>query len=563
MRGAAFPGVLRRPAVQLFLTLAAGFLVFGRPVGAEELSPPIVIAGRPPLANTLPSVPQEFEDLAPLLHRLVGVIQSLADTQAELKQLRTEVDELTTKLAAVDSELTLVDRERQQLSSQLSAQERQREQRLAALRKDLEDKLSAEFAAGRQQITQEAQHDFEQNVQSFETRQAALIGKTLDHEVALEERELDQLSEEINLQTQELLDRLAKLEANPELAKSLERSTSQVLEKRRAELNARRAKLVGERDAILARERNDFTQTLSAQRNADLQRRLTFKEAGLRSAMADLLHKSEREESGKLSRIQQALEQAEQRHNKVVQQQALLRARTEEMERQLAAKIKNRESFGAQRHTAAAQFEQALQKTGPDTIHPDALAWLGRSIRYLPPVAAAELVPMQQRLVAAAEQEERLREQRRIVRERQQALQLSREMAEQHRKIEERQQREQQVRSRSAEDLLAKADRFAAKGQFDQALELLAQAQAINPPQLDRIALMREQLIATKTQREREQQTAELDGMFRRAKTAFDAGRYEESVALFEQVIAHEAALGQPSSVSATAATAMRGAVLQ
>jgi tetratricopeptide (TPR) repeat protein len=170
---------------------------------------------------------------------------------------------------------------------------------------------------------------------------------------------------------------------------------------------------------------------------------------------------------------------------------------------------------------------------------------------------------MQQRLVAAAEQEERQREQRRIVRERQQALQLSREMAEQHRKIEERQQREQQVRSRNAEDLLAKADRFAAKGQFDQALELLAQAQAINPPQLDRIALMREQLIATKTQREREQQTAELDGMFRRAKTAFDAGRYEESVALFEQVIAHEAALGRPSSVSATAATAMRGAVLQ
>lgn len=532
-------------------------------MGAAELSPSVVVAERPTPANARPSVPQEFENLASLLHHLVGVIQSLVDTQAELKQLRTEVDELTTKLAAVDSELALVDKDRQQLSSPLSAQERQREQRLAALYKELEDKLSAEFAAGRHQITQETQRDFEHNVQSFETRQAALIGKTLDHEVALEERELEQLSEEINVQTQELLDRLAKLEANPELAKSLERSTSQVLGKRRAELNARRAKLVGERNAILARERDDFTQKLSAQRNADLQRRLTFKEAGLRSAMADLLHKSEQEENGKLSRIRQALEQAEQRHNKVVQQQALLRARTEEMERQLAAKIKSRESLGAQRQSAAAQFEQALQKTGPDTIHPDALAWLGRSIRYLPPAVAAELVPMQQRLVAAAEQEERLREQRRIVRERQQALQLSREMAEQHRKIEERQQREQQVRSRNAEDLLAKADRLAANGQFDQALELVAQAQAINPPQLDRIALVREQLIATKTQREHEQQAAELDGLFRRAKTAFDAGRYEESVALFEQVIAHEAALGQPSSVSATAAAAMRGAVLQ
>ena len=220
----------------------------------------------------------------------------------------------------------------------------------------------------------------------------------------------------------------------------------------------------------------------------------------------------------------------------------------------------SRESLEAERRSALDALEQALLKTGPDTVHPDALAWLGRTIRYLPVPVAAEIIPLQQRLAVAAEQEERLREQRRIVRERTQALQLSREMEQQHRKVQERQQREQQVRSRNAEELLAKADRLAAKGDFDQALELVAQAQALSPPQLEQIAMIREQLLATKAQRERETQAAELDGLFRRAKTAFDAGRYEEAVALFEQVIAQEASTGQSASIRQMAETAARSA---
>ena len=532
--------------------------------GAEELQPALPV-GQSASSSTpaLPTIPPEFDEVAPFLNRVVGVVQSLIDTQAELKQLRAEDDELKTKLSTIDSELKLAEQEHQQLAAQVTALERAQEAQRLSLRKELETKLSAELAATRQQITQETQRDFDRDLQAFEARQEELVGKTLDHELAHKERELEQLSEEIGVQTQELLDRLSRLEANPELAKSLERSTTQALAKRRSELDAKRAQLASERRAILTRQRSEFVQKLTGQQEAETQRRLTFKEASLRSAMAELLRKSEREAQDKASRARQAAEQVQQQDNKLIQQQALIRARMEEMDRVLAAKAKSRETLESERQTALAKLEDALVKTGSGTVHPEALAWLGRTIRYLPGPVAAELIPLQQRLVRAAEEEERLREQRRIVRDRQQALQLSREMTAQHHKIEEQQKRERDVRSRNAEELLAKADRLAARNEFDQALGFVAQAQAINPPQLDRIAMVREQLLATKTQRERETQTAELDGLFRRAKTAFDAGRYEEAVVLFEQVIAQEATMGQPSPATSQlmAEGAARGAV--
>ena len=532
---------------------------------AEELQPSVTInqSASAPLPSDLSAVPPEFDDVAPLLHHLVGSIQSLADTQAELKHLRIENDEHKTKLSAVDSELALIDQEQRQVTAQLAALERSSEERLLSLRKELQTKLAGELAATRAQIAQDTQHEFDQQLQAFQARQEELVGKTLDRELALKEQELQQLGEEINVQTQELLDRLARLEANPELAKSLERSTTQALEKRRAVLDARRAQVASERRDILSRQRNEFVQQLTEQREVESQRRLTFKEASLHSAMAELLRTSERDTRNKVDRMRKDVEQVQQRHNKLVQQQALVRARMEELDHILEAKTASRERLEEERRIAIAKLEAALLKTGQDTVHPEALAWFGRTIRYLPAPVAAELIPMQQRLVSTVEQEERLREQRRIVRERQQALQFSREMADQHRKIEERQQREQAVRSRNAEELLAKADRLAAKGEFDQALELLAQAQAINPPQLDRIAMLHEQLLATKTERERQTQTAQLERLFRRAKTAFDAGRYEEAMVLFEQVIAQEAATGQSSTVASqlVAEGAARGAV--
>ena len=521
---------------------------------AEERLPSVAAgpATSSRLTAALPSVPPEFDDIAPFLHRLVGVIQSLADTQTELKRLRTEEDEFRTKGSATDSELALVDQEQQQLAAQLTALKRSMEERLVLLRKELETKLAASLAAAQSQIAQDTQRELDGELQKFEARHEELVGKTLNHEQALKEQELSQLSEEINAQTQELLDRLARLEADPELAKSLERSTTQALAKGRADLEARRAQLAGERRAILTEQRNEFMQRLTRQREAENQRRLTLKEARLRSAVAELLRTSEREERDKVSRARQAAERIQQRRDKLVQQQALVRARIEDIVRVLATNEKSRERLESERQAAIAKLEAALLKTGSGIIHPDALAWLGRTIRHVPASVAAELIPMQQRLMVAAEEEERRREQRRIARERQQALQLSREMSEQHRKIEERQQREQEVRSRNAEELLAKADRLAAKGEFDQALDLVAQAQAINPPQLDRIAMLREQLLATKTQREREIQAAGLEELFRRAKTAFDAGRYEEAVVLFEQVIVQEAAMGRPSSSAVT-----------
>jgi hypothetical protein len=519
----------------------------------EAITPPVVVGSpSPSLAGSLPNVPPAFDEVAPYVHRLVGVVQSLIDTQAELKRLRTEEDELKTKLSTIESELSLVDQEHRQHSAHVAAAEKGQQERLGALRRELEHKLTTELAAMRAQIAQDTQHDFNRELEAFQARQEELVGKTLDHELALKERELQQLSEEINVQTQELLERLSRLDANPELAKQLERTTTQALAKRKADLDARRAQLATQRRELITRQRNAFVQKLTQQREADSQRRLTFKEASLRSAMAELLRKSEAEEREKVARARETAERVQQRHNKLVQQQALLRARMEEMGSSLAAKHQSRERLEAERLSSAGDLEQALAKTGQNTVHPEALAWLGRTIRYLPSAVAAELIPMQQRLVAAAEEEERLREQRRIVRERQQALQLSREMTEQHRRNQERQRRELEVRSRNAEELLVKADKLASRGQFDQALELMAQAQAINPPQLDRIAMLREQLLVTKAHHERAAQSAELDALFQQARTAFDAGRYEEAVVLFEQVIAQEASLGQPTSPAAS-----------
>ena len=126
-----------------------------------------------------------------------------------------------------------------------------------------------------------------------------------------------------------------------------------------------------------------------------------------------------------------------------------------------------------------------------------------------------------------------------------QAQQVSeRQRAEaQHEQARLRQQREQQVRAKNADELLGKARLLAGRGEYDQAIQLLSQAQAINPPQVDQIAMAREELLAAKDRRQRDSQTAQLEQLFAEAMKVFEQGRYDEAVTLFEQVIAREAQL--------------------
>jgi hypothetical protein len=508
--------------------------------------------GSSPPAEPAPAYLSELHadlaHIAPALRHVVGVVQSCTESRQEVARLRAESDGVKTKLAAATSEVSLVDEQRAQLARRLESLQRQQQEEMAALRKDLEAKTASELAATRQEIAQAQQRDLEREVQAFEARQQDVIGKALDQELELKGKELAQLTQELDLQAREMADRLSQLQASPEALKSLERATSQALAKQQAALETRRKQAAAERTQLMQRQRGEFLETLKQQQEASADRRLKTKEASLRSAMAELLSKTEREDEGELATLRAALEEINQRHARLVQQQALWRTRMDEAQRELDEKAKRLDRLEAERQAALAKLEAAFQKPDP-AVRPEALGWFGRAIRYMPPDAAAELTPLQQRLVAAAEQERKLATQRRIVRERQLALELSREMEAKHQEIRRNEQRQQEARMKRAEELLAKASQHAGRSEFDEALKLLSQAQALNPPQLAKIAILREELLAAKARRQHEAQAAQLEELFNRAMAAFEDGRYEEAVTLFEQVIEQEARLsGQQAS---------------
>ena len=140
-------------------------------------------------------------------------------------------------------------------------------------------------------------------------------------------------------------------------------------------------------------------------------------------------------------------------------------------------------------------------------------------------------------------------EQRRVLRERQLAMQLSREMESKFHQAKRRQQRDQETRARKADELLGKVEQRATRGRYDDALQLIAQTQALPPPQMSRVAMLREQIVTAKDEATRQAQTAQIEQSFARAKEVFKQGRYEDAIGLFEKVIAQEAAQGGESSV--------------
>ena len=501
---------------------------------------------------TFSDTPPEVSRLAPLLQRVVGIIQSSAEAEQGVAQLRTDHDAVKTRLTSINSEVELVTKQQEQWTQQVTALERQLRERMESLRSELEAKLEGELAASRQQVAQERQQDFDRQMQLFETRQQDAVGKALDQDLDLKERELQQLGQDIELQTRQLLERLDRLEASSDVAKTLERSTAQALARRKAALEARRSQLASERSQILAKQRAEFVQKLTMQQQADVKRRITLKEANLRQAMSELLVKTGHDEAKKVSNVRQALEEVRVRYNRLVQQQALLTTRSESLEKELASKLKSLETLETDRQASLAKLEEEFRQSNLYMV-PGALNWFGRSIRYMPAQVAAELAPLQERLLAVADHDTRLAEQRRIIRERQLAQQLSQEMEAQHQQARLRQQREQQVRAKNADEFLAKARLLAGRGEYDQAIQALSQAQAINPPQVDQIVMAREELISTKERRQRESQNAQLEQLFAKAMKVFEQGRYEEAVSLFEEVIAREAKLEGPQVAGGSA----------
>ncbi len=539
-------------ALRAVVVLAAGLLA--APSARTSAEDGINSAGgtAASFSSFLAHVPAEARPIAPVLQQVFRAYTANEAAQRDIRQLRAAQDSVKTKLATVSGQLKALGEQRQRMEQELGALEREQQDRLAALRKDLEVRLTAELTQARQLITEELQQEYVRQLQTFEGRQQAAIDKTSDQELNLKERELQQLSKEIELQTQDLLDRLARVEANPALASSIERSMQEVLARRKAELDARRAQLSAERDAYVARGRAQFGEQLKSEQALELQRRLTVKEATLRQSMAELLYQTHRQDAAYLQAKRDEVAEIQRRHQALAQEQAALQGREEELGREMTAKLHRAESIQAERQVSLARLEQAFQQPNRGQ-RVEGIAWLTEAIQQAPAELSTELSLLQQRLVTQVREEKQLEEQQRVLRERQLALQVAREMEARYQQARLAEQREREAISRKAEDLIARAGELAGKGRFDDALRLVIQAQALNPPQMSRVTVLHEQLLAEKERARREAQAAELERLFARAMETFQKGAYEESVALFEQVITKEAVLEGASSGDRTA----------
>ncbi len=349
---------------------------------------------------------------------------------------------------------------------------------------------------------------------------------------------------------------LARLEAGADLAKSIEGSTKQAIAKRKAALEASRQQLDMQRNTLVAGRREEFAAKLKEQQQAERQARLFLKEAGLRQAMAGLLHESSTQEAALFDDAQRQLDQVRKRQAQLATRQTTLTARLQTLERDLAAMAHQVEGLEAERQISLGNVDQAFQRLRVNAEQNGVLAWFAQTIQQAPFDLATDLGLIQQRVVAHAEQARQLEQQRQMLRERQLALQVSHEMERRYLQEQQQHERELEAKSRKADELLARAKQLAQRQQFDQALQLLSQALALNPPQASVIALAQEEITATKKQVQRQTQLAQVQQMFANAMQAFNQGHYDEAIPLFEQIIAQEAQLGvtpdQERVVSAT-----------
>ena len=502
------------------------------------------------------NVPADAKPVASALGALLKTVDALAKANQSLKDARAEQDNVKTELVGVNGELEVVTKEGLQAEQRLEALERQRQDRLTAIRKDLEATLQEQLVQARQQIDEDLNRDFARQVQAFEARQGELIDRHLDQQLQLQETDIQQLTAEIESQTRELADRLARLEAGADLAKSIEGSTKQAIAKRKAALEASRQQLDMQRNTLVAGRREEFAAKLKEQQQAERQARLFLKEAGLRQAMAGLLHESSMQEAALFDDAQRQLDQVRKRQAQLATRQTTLTARLQTLERDLAAMAHQVEGLEAERQISLGNVDQAFQRLRVNAEQNGVLAWFAQTIQQAPFDLATDLGLIQQRVVAHAEQARQLEQQRQMLRERQLALQVSHEMERRYLQEQQQHERELEAKSRKADELLARAKQLAQRQQFDQALQLLSQALALNPPQASVIALAQEEITATKKQVQRQTQLAQVQQMFANAMQAFNQGHYDEAIPLFEQIIAQEAQLGvtpdQERVVSAT-----------
>jgi len=275
-----------------------------------------------------------------------------------------------------------------------------------------------------------------------------------------------------------------------------------------------------------------------------------MKEASLRQDMAELLHTTRIQHAGEVGYVRRAREEATERFSKLTDRQTESIKRLEAVEISLADQADRARSLGIEWENAIDKVEIALQRLDPNA-NPEAVKWFQDTIRYLTPDLNADLAPLPGRALARAAKERELAEQQRALRERQLALQLAKEMEGQRRIARQKEKEIREKKAEKADDLLHRADRLAARGDHQGALEILAEAQALQPPQLSRIMIAREEVLTAEAQVARVAKSAELERLFTTAMNAFESGDYEKSIMLFEQVVAAEATLEHPKRMMA------------
>ena len=534
----------RRCACLLTVSLA-GFWWLSPNAQAAETGPAPAIPGPALNVASLRSfqatTPSAALPVARALQRAAEVFDTRNALQRQVKDLRMQRDGLDTELTALNGELQALQEHRQQLQEQLAQTERKQADELSALRNTLEARVKDQLLQAGRQASEELNRDTQRELQTFEAQQREQVGRGLDQDLNLQARELEQLNQELEVQTRELSNRLARLQASPEAAKSLERSMRQALDKRQQELDQRRKQLEADREAAVAAQRRAMADKLQQQQVTEQHRRMTVKEASLRQSMAETLHQTRTQSEGELGYLRQAVDKAGVRQHELAERQAQIAPRAQTLERQLASATDRLQGLAGEWTQVLAQVELALQQTDL-AAHPEVAAWYQQTLRYLDAGLSAELSPIPQRALTRAQQERELATQQRQLRERQLALQLAREMEEQRYEQRLAQQREQEANAKQADRLLAKADTLASHGNYDQALQTVAEAQALNPPQMARVMVARQQLLAAQERTARQATSEELERLFTRAMKVFQDGRYEEAIELFEQVIAKEGA---------------------
>ncbi|GEM_PF-2775698 len=519
-------------------------------LAAEE--PGAFSASVSPPAVWTAHMPAAAQPLAEALQQALKIFGLWQDAQQHLQHLRNEHDLVRTELIAVAGGLQVIERDVTQTQEQVQARGRMRQTRFETLKTQLETELQQQLQQTRLDMSDELQRDCSRQVRAFEARQQELMMQGEGQESQLQEAQVQQLSQEIESQAKELVARLQQFELGSDVAKSVEESTTRLIHQRRQELETRRQQLETERNALLAKRRAEFSENLKAQQERELASRLVAKEAGLRQSMAMLLQQSYEQDAGALQQLESQLQRIQERQAELASRKSVLDARVQTLLRGIAEMNTNIDAIEAKRQATLVSIHQVFQQLNPQP-HDETLTWFDIAIQDAPSEMASELGLIRQRVVAQVEQVRQLQEQQRVLRERHVAMEAAQEMERRHLEVQRQRQRELEWKSRKADELIAGAKDAANHEQYARSLELLGQAQALQPPQAGAIVVLEEDYRAKQTQHEQAAQQSQVQDTFLKAMDAFNGGRYQDAIGLFEKVVTQESALGMTAQQPAAA----------